>query len=214
MNMHRFMSCCLVVLIAGLLAAPAAWAKGGMDDGLLDPAWFKTAGEFRKTDAVDYLWVKPGFEVRGHTLKIDAWQDHDFLGKKRDAKDAAKAAELTEMMPSRLRGALAAELDGVATVSRESGDLIVTGRFVDCNAGSKAAKLLVGMGAGSAAATWDIKITDAATGELLVAAHHRVISGTALSEIDDKIAKWLEKFGHALAGRLQAEYTVGKPAKK
>ena len=116
-------------------------------------------------------------------------------------------------MPSRLRGALASALSGVAEVSRDEGDIGVTGRIVDCSAGSKAAKILVGWGAGKAYATWDIKFTDKATGELLAAIHHRAVSGTSFSEIDDKIAKWLEEFGAALHDDL-AVTASGELAKK
>lgn len=58
------------------------------------------------------------------------------------------------------------------------------------------------MGAGSGSVTYDIKITDKASGELLVGIHHRVISGTMMSEIDDKLAKGLEQFGAALRDGL------------
>lgn len=116
-------------------------------------------------------------------------------------------------MPSRLRGALAATLSGVAEVSRDEGDITVTGRLVDCEAGSRAAKMWVGFGAGKAYATWDIKFTDKATGELLVAVHHRSVSGTSYSEIDAKVAKWLEEFGQALHDDL-AVAASAKPAKK
>jgi len=48
---------------------------------------------------------------------------------------------------------------------------------------------------------------------LLAAIHHRVISGTLASEVDDKIAKWLEKLGKALHDDL-AVAAKGKIAKK
>lgn len=199
------------------LAVPVSRAAGGglLDDGTLDPAWSGTAADaFRETENVDYLWVKDGFTLQGRTLRIAPWEDFKFLRKdKRDTKDASKAGELTDVMPARLRGALGAALEGRARVSREDGDLVLTGRFVDVNAGSKAAKFLIGLGAGSATATWDMKITDATTGEVVVALHHRSISGTVMSEIDDKITKWLERFGEAAKADF-AEFKAGKPRKK
>ena len=199
------------ILAAGVIGAGAEGKK--LDKGLLDPSWFGPNVEFRTTEEIDYLWVKPGFTVKGRKLHIEKWSDPEFLGEKRNAKDSAKASELTEVMPSRLKGALASALSGVAVVSRDEGDIAVTGRIVDCDAGSKAAKILVGWGAGKAYATWDIKLTDEATGDLLAAVHHRSISGTNLSEIDDKIAKWLEEFGNALRDDL-AIAASASPAKK
>ncbi len=200
----------------GILAAGAVLAGGEgkkFDKGRLDPSWFGPSVEFRTTDDIDYLWIKSGFSIKSRKLLIDKWSDPVFLGEERDAKDSAKASELTELMPSRMRGALAATLSGAAEVSRDEGDIVVTGRIVDCSAGSKAAKILVGMGAGAASATFDIKLTDKASGELLAAIHHRVISGTAMSEVDDKIVKWLEIFGKAVHDDLGVAASA-KPAKK
>ena len=67
------------------------------------------------------------------------------------------------------------------------------------------------MGAGHVDATWDIKTVDKTSGEVLVVIHHRCVSGTTMSEIDDKIAKWLEKFGEALRDDL-AIAASGEPA--
>jgi uncharacterized protein DUF4410 len=209
------------VAVACLLAMGATTESGRskddgkktLDDGLLDCSWFGPGIEFRKTEDIDYAWVKAGFTLKGRKIFIDKWADPVFLGTERNAKDSAKVTELTEVMPTRLRGALSASLAGYAEVSRDGGDIVATGRFVDCNAGSKAKKFLIGMGAGKATATWDLKLTDKATGELLAAVHHRSVSGTAMSEIDDKIAKWLEKFGNALRDDL-AIVASGTLAKK
>ena len=76
----------------------------------------------------------------------------------------------------------------------DRGEILVTGRFVDCNRGSQVAKELIGFGAGSATATWDLRFVDKTSGELLVAVHHRTVSGSALTEIDDKILRWLAEF--------------------
>lgn len=214
MKFHRV----VVVVVAASLAgafAHAGDAPKPLDEGLLDPAWFAVPGiEFRALDDVDYFWVKPGFQLTGRKIQIEEWSDPKLMGKERDAKDSAKAVEITDEFPARLRGALMTSLAGVAEVSRKEGDLALTGRIVDCNAGSKAAKWLVGMGAGSASATWDMKLVDKASGEVVLALHHRAISGTAMSEIDDKVIKWLEELGNILKGDLARQYQSGKKPKK
>lgn len=204
----------ILAAVLMLLVAPAlAGDAKKLDDGLLDPAWFGGPLSFRETEHVDYLWVKDGFTVKGKSVYAEPWEDHVFLGDKRDAKDAAVVETLTVQMPLWIRGALGSSLEGVATVGKDSGDLVITGRFVDCNAGNMAAKWLVGMGAGSGSATWDMKIVDKATGELVVAIHHRSISGTHLSDVSTKVVKWIAEFADATKADF-AEYTKGKPRKK
>lgn len=206
----------IALLIAAAVLTGGAAGAETLDDGLLEPGWFGgDEVEFRKTDEIDYLWVKPGLDLTGRTLHVDVWDDPVMLAKKkRDPKDAAKASELTDTFPGRLRGALSHSLDGTATVSRKEGDVVVVGRIVDCNAGSKAAKWIVGMGAGASNATWDLKFVDRSSGELLLAVHHRAVSGTHMSEIDDKIVKWLEKFGEALKEGAARAYEKGKPGRE
>lgn len=70
------------------------------------------------------------------------------------------------------------------------------------------------MGAGASNATWDLKFVDRQTGELLLALHHRTMSGTHMSEIDDKIIKWLEKFGEILKDGAYRTYEKGKSARE
>lgn len=171
------------------------------DNGLLDPAWFGGDLAFTKGDDVDFFWIKPGLDLTGRTLHMRPWEDPAMLRKGRDGKDNAKATELTDSFPGMLRGALTGAFNGKAKVSRTEGDLAVIGRFVDANAGSKAAKWLVGWGAGSETATWDLKILDLKSGEILLAIHHRAISGTAMSNIQDKLVKWADKFATFTASR-------------
>ncbi len=187
--------------VAPVVPRPYSPKPALLDDGLLDPSWFGEGVAFAKGDEVDYFWIRPGLDLGGHTLSMKPWDDPVMLRKGRDGKDNAKATELTDSFPGMLRGALTGAFNGRAKVSRTEGDLILVGRFVDANAGSKAAKWLVGFGAGSETATWDLKVLDPKTGETLLAVHHRVISGTAMSNIQDKLVKWADKFATFLATR-------------
>jgi hypothetical protein len=201
------------LLVALLLTAGAAVAER-LDEGKLDPTWFGEIGELRTTEEIDYLWVADGFSIAGKKIRVAPWEEPLWLAEKRDAKDAAQAEELTERMPSLIKGALKSSLDGKAEVVSEGGDLVLTGRFVDVSAGSKAAKWLVGMGAGSAFGTFDVKLADAASGRTVAAIHHRVISGTTMSDLDDKVVKWLDE---GLGAGLQSDlgwYAKGKRARK
>lgn len=198
-----------------LLLVPAAAARN-LDEGLLDPAWFGAELDWRKTEEIDYVWVQDGFSLEGRTVHVAEWEDPEFLhAKDRDTKDSARAYELTRNMPGWLQGALSTSLSETAEVSRADGDVRLEGRFVDVNSGSKVAKWLVGMGAGSATATWDLKWVDAETGELFAAIHHRSISGTNMSDIDDKIVKWLDEgLVPSVRRGLGQTYSSGKAVKK
>ncbi len=172
-----------------------------LDKGLLDPAWFGGEVTLAKSgvEAIDFIWIKPNLKLAGHSVWMKPWEDPAMLDKGRDGKDNAKATVLTDTIPSTLRGALTGAFGTKAKFSRNEGDLELIGRIADCNAGSSAAKWLVGFGAGSETVTFDFKIVDPKTGEVLLAGHHRTISGTSMSTIDGKLVKWADQFGAYLA---------------
>jgi len=183
-------------------SATAAVDPQRLDDGRLDPAWFGSGVEFRTTSVIDYVWVRPGFSLKGKRLRIETWPEPVFVARERRPRDAARAYELAEQMPLRLRTVLRRSLEGFAEVTTQGGDLVLSGRLVDYVAKGT-------MGKSSPQATWDIKITDAASGDLLAAVHHRKL--ISLSTVEERIDMWLEKFGEALRDDL-AIAASGEPA--
>jgi len=186
-------ACALVMALTLMASAGAAVGPQLLDDGRLDPTWFGPGVEFRTTSVIDYVWVKPGFSLKGKKLRIEEWPEPAFMGKERRPRDAARAYELAEQMPLRLRTVLRRSLKGFAEVTTEGGDLILSGRLVDYVAKGT-------MGKSSPQATLDIKITDAASGELLAAVHHRKL--ISFSTVEERIDMWLGKFGEALRDDL------------
>jgi hypothetical protein len=153
---------------------------------------------------VDYLWVKPGFDPAGHVIRMKTWEPPLLLFPGRSDKDRQRATELTYLFPILLRSDLTQALAGKTTFSSSEGDWTLVGRFVDANAGSEATRLFLPVGPGTASATWDFKILDTKTEELLLAVHHRCLSGTAFTGIQDKLEKWSRKFAQNLKqGKLQ-----------
>jgi len=187
----------ILVLTAAVGVAPAADPPdrlGRLDDGLLDQEWLGVAGaggEWRHPEGIDYLWIKPGFSLAGKTIVLDEWTAPTFLNGERDREDSRVAINLSDSMPGRLESALSAA--GITNVSRTAGDVRITGRIVDCNAGSRALRLMSGSGLVVGNATWDIKIVDAATGETLAAVHHRGVSGADSRNLGEKINLWLTR---------------------
>lgn len=208
--------CCLALVLAALPLAPAS-AGGTLDEGKLDPAWYGGAGEFRKADEIDYLWVSPGFSLDGKEIQFADWEEPQFKGEKageRDSKDKRLANDLTGNMPEIFGEAFRNALSGTVTVVKSGGNLKVVGRIVDCSGGSAAAKFWVGMGAGSGNTTFDLKFIDTKSGKLVAALHHRVVSGSNLSTTDSKFVKWVDEFAEKLSKKgLDQLYNAGKKAK-
>ncbi len=193
-------------------------ATGLMDEGALDPFWFGTGLEFRTTGDVDYLWVKEGFSFTGRTLHFLEWSPPEFMGEDagdHDTDDLRLATIMSRRLPELFMDEMGMALGGRAETSLSAGDVEVLGRVVECSTGNRYAKMIVGFGAGAGYTTIDLKFVDAATGELLVAVHHRVVSGTTMSTTDGKFARWVATFSY-LAGRdgLGNVYARGKPTRK
>jgi hypothetical protein len=208
--------------LAAAVAAPAAQAQKGkdkvhtgtLDDGRLEVSWFSEGGlAFRDVEEADYLWVKDGFDIDGHTFHFKEWAV-TFLGDDehdRDASDRRLAKSMAEAMPDMLEEYLGDEWEGKASTSRGSGDVVVEGRVVDCSTGNTAARIVVGWGAGSAHCTVELKFTDASSGELLAAVHNRSSAGMSWDDTETVLADWISDFGNDVAKHgLSSYYATGE----
>lgn len=176
-------------------AAPARAAEDKpsnlvTDDGRLDPAWFGAqAPDFHRCEGdrcklgkdetpYDYLWVKAGFDLKGHTLLLKPWEPGAFRGdSKRDPDEIKHGAKITADAVDELVKPLNKAYKGVATVGATEGDWIVTARVVD-SAGP------FGFGwMKFSNTTYELKINDKATGELWLALHTR--HGTGKDVVED-----------------------------
>lgn len=169
-----------------------------LDDGLLDPAWFGPGVRFSADPEVDYVWVRPGLNLRGRSLQVKAWEGPVFLKRGRDRRDRAAADHFTSAFPPILGEALAAGLRSRCTLVEANPDYVLEGRFVDMNAGNPDLQAQVGWGAGAGSATWDLKLVDARTGVPVLAAHHRVIALTNRITLRDRLEEWAQTFAHFL----------------
>lgn len=212
----KSIACIGVLMVAlALSSAPALLA---LDEGRLDPSWFGPGVEFREADEIDYLWVKPGFSLDGQKLRFVPFPDAEFIGEnaaERDEKDHRLAKQMTSTMHDVFASELTKSFGGRLSVVGEGETVRVEGRIVDCSTGSTAAKMLVGFGAGSGGVTFDLKFLDAATGELLMAIHHRSVSGTTWSNTDSKFQGWVEEMAeNAAKVGFEKLYARGKRVKE
>ncbi len=200
----------LLFLPVPLFAGPQA-----LDQGTLDPAWFDGSKEFHRTGAVDYLWVRDGFSIDGHTFHFEPWPTPVFIGPqadKRDADDMVLARQINGEMPALMELQLGAMLEGRAKVSLEAGDILVSGRIVDCSRGNQMVKFLAPTVAGKGLARIEMKFVHKESGELLAGLHTRVTSGTALTNTWNKMVKCVRKLSKELESKaFQALYNEGKP---
>jgi hypothetical protein len=169
-----------------------------LDDGLLQESWFGVPVAFGHEENIDFIWIKPGLNLAGRQVRIRSWEKAITIREGRDEKDLKQASELTYMFPLMLRNTLGPALGSRVTFSSSQGDCTLIGRLVDSNAGSRNAKFFVGLGVGSSTATWDLKLVDSTSNELLLAVHHRAVSGSAFTEVQDKIEKWCRRFAQYL----------------
>jgi hypothetical protein len=178
--------------------AEAPKAPAGPDHGLLDPAWFGTPGPtFRQGKHITYYWVKPGLDLDGKAIQQGPWAPVAMLRADATKEDREKAEALNAKLPEDLaKGSGHRRRHGVR-ISPDGGDYILTGRVVDYHSGSMATKigtaasLATGKFAGAIVekvvrkeedipedqgkecVTFDLKIEDARTHELVLAIHQK-----------------------------------------
>jgi len=178
MGAMRLLGMMLITALATVSPAgtPPAAGVGTLDDGRLDPAWFGVGLEFRHADEFDYLWVKPGFSIEGHKVRFVPFGEVEFLGTtagKRDEKDRKLAQRMNPGLHEELAAKFGAAFGKRLSIVQQGEDIRVEGRIADCgDTGWRMGfsfKKIYGL-------TVDIKFIDAATGELLVAIHHRAVS--------------------------------------
>lgn len=207
-----------LALPLALAFAAAPLAAKVFDEGRFDPAWVGGGPEFREAEEVDYLWVQPGFSFDGQKVEFAPWEEAVWLGEKsdeRDAKDKRLANDLTRNMPEIFAEAFRNALGAKVGVVDSGATLRAVGRIVDCSTGSAAAKFWVGMGAGSGSTTFDLKFVDAKSGQVVVALHHRVVSGTTLSTTDSKLVQWVDEFAEEIGKKgIETLYRKGDRVKK
>jgi len=170
---------------------PTAPVHTLLDHDLLDPAYFGIDGALMKeTKVADFMWVKPGFSFKGHTLKVEWGQPH-MLASKDDKFDLEAADHLTKVLPLEFSKFMAASLWPAAKVSSTEGDLILTGRIVMINVRSR-------FSFSKNILTFDIKIMNAVSGEVVLACHHRVIpygtEGSGLRSLEARVSTYAFEF--------------------
>ncbi len=180
----------LLLLLPCCLAAQSTT----FDDGRLDPSWFGPAVIFQPSKVLGFQWLKPGLALQGRSLSLRAWEPAAWLVGRRSAKDRDFLQRVESSLPVDLEKGLRRGLKGALPVSTMGGDLRLVARVVDAEG--------VGddyMAMGSFGLSFDVKLVEGDTGELL-GAFHGTLRGLSEAAIALHYAKWCEDLGRLLAG--------------
>ncbi len=176
------------------------------DDGLLQHAYFGAVIPFAPDLGVDDLWIKTGLNLKGKQVTYGSWETK-VLRAGRQEKDLQRAATLARLIPDTLMPRLREVFQGSSLWQLGgSGDYRFEGRIVDANVPNTASKLVFGWLGGKENlenVTWDMKLVDAATGETVMAFHHRMVKVNTLGSLEASLRDWTMAFPERLAARLR-----------
>lgn len=189
--------------VLSLLMAPALLAAQApvleaqvplLDEGRLDPSWFGAAAAFQPSKVLGFQWVKPGLDLSRRSLRLKPWEPAAWLLGPRTLKDQVLLERFERTLVPDLAKGLRRGLRGALPVSQTEGDLLLVGRVVDA----------VGDGGdtltfSTASLSYDLKLVDGDTGELL-AAFHSTLEGLGADALSLQYAAWCEQLGRLLAG--------------
>lgn len=192
----------LFCLLPALLAAQGA----ELDEGRLDPAWFGPGAAFRPSKTLGFQWLKPGLELRNRTLRLEAWDAPAWLLGPRAPKDLAFFKRMENQLAPALDQNLRKGLKGALSVAA-GGDVRILGRVVDA----------VGrdddyMAMSSVSLSFDLKVVDGDTGELL-GAFHDTLQGPDPEAVALRFRRWCEELGKTLAKAATAPPAPADAAK-
>jgi len=178
-----------------LLLAPAILVGQGTlpDQGRLEPAWFGAAAAFQPSKALGFQWLKPGLDLSRRTLRLKAWEPAAWLLGPRAPKDQALLTRVERSLDANLTAGLRRGLKDAVALSPTHGDVVVLGRVVDAIGDSDDY-----MSAGQVALSFDLKLVDGDTGELL-GAFHDTLTGKQGDGLPLQFREWSVDLGRLLA---------------
>lgn len=145
-----------------------------LDGGLLEPEWFGPGPVWTRDWRVDYFWAKPDVRLDPPSIYFRPWEEPKFLSE-RDALDYASGWEAAEYLQNLLRTRLAGMAGLRLATSPEQTPYHASGRIVEATHIRQGAGATFGIAAGLPTFTWDFKVTDLRSGEVILASHHRSV---------------------------------------
>lgn len=192
----------LILLAPALLVAQAAT----LDEGRLDPAWFGPEAAFQPSKTLGFQWLKPGLDLHNRTLQLRAWEPAAWLLGHRAQKDQWFLQRMESTLLPDMERSLRRGLKASLPLSLTAGDLLLSARAVDAvGAGDDYLAM------GSVSLSFDVKIMDRDTGELL-AAFHDTLQGPNPETVTTQYERWCENLGRLLAASVATPAAAKPPA--
>jgi hypothetical protein len=163
-----------------------------LDHGRLDPAWFGPGAVFQPSKALGYQWLRPGLLLQHRSLRLKDWEPAAWLLGKRATKDEVLLGRFEGTLVPDLAKGLKRGLRGSIPVSRTEGDVLLVGRVVDA-----VGEADDGLSFGGVSLSFDLKLVDGDTGELL-GAFHATLSGSNPDALSILYAQWCQDLGRLL----------------
>lgn len=180
----------------------------GLDDGRLDPSWFGPGVVFRPSKALGFQWLKPNLDLRNRSLRLKDWEPAAWVQGPRGGKDQTFLARVAPGLPADLERGLKRGLKGALPVYTTLGDVVLVGRVADALGSDDDY-----MAARPLTLSFDLKLVDADSGEVL-AAFHDTITGPNTDAISYHFGRWCEAMGRALAPAAATQGPVTSVASK
>ncbi len=156
------------------VAPPPAPSQDHLDGGLLQPQWFGPGPVWTRDWQADFFWAKPGVRLDPPAIYLHPWEEPKFLTRK-DPLDYASGWEGAEFLQTMLRTRLSG-LPGLRVVASPSETPYhAMGRIVEATHIRQGAVATFGPLAGLPTFTWDFKVVDVRTGDVLLGSHHRSV---------------------------------------
>jgi hypothetical protein len=176
------------------------------DEGRLDPAWFGAQAAFQPSKMLGFQWLKPGLDLRRRSLRPATWEPDAWLLGRRVTKDMQVARRFAEVRAEALAKGLGRSLGAALPISASTGDLRLVGRLVDAvgDPGD-------GISFGASSLTFDLKLVDGDSGELL-GAFHDTLKILSPDQLPTQVQGWFEALGRELLPFASAKEPSSAPA--
>lgn len=181
----------LSLAVCSLMSAQGA----PLDEGRLDSAWFGPAAVFQPSKELGFQWIKPGLDLQKRSLRLKAWEPAAWLLGKRGTQDQLFLLRVERSLQPDLDKHLRRGLKGALPVSGE-GDVAILGRVVDAVGAAEDS-----MVPGSMTLSFDVKLVDGDTSDLL-GAFHTTLSGPGTEAVLAQYWRWCEDLGRLLAKQV------------